>query len=310
MKNYIKLTEENYFKALELGLMPMDWIQRQATAGSDLSKREDKVITWDGTILDFRNKYNAINDGYIEVQTVEDLKKSNYKKWIDQYDSEKYIQEKETYIESRGGDGTLIRAIHMHKDKNKPFFGISGGTVNFLLNDEDVILPTAVTKKLQLLDIEIHYKKEVYNLRGHVESLEPAVETVQAFNDITIGNFNAWIDFKSEHEESILGDFKGAAVIISTAQGSTGANKNNNGTILSLGSKLLSVTGVMTNRRIDHCIENTGLIIDCESRGNIKIGIDGSYRVIEHVQRVKITRGADVEVIFNDYEAFKIKRQN
>ena len=66
----------------------------------------------------------------------------------------------------------------------------------------------------------------------------------------------------------------------------------------------------MTNRKIDHVIENTGLIIDCESRGNIKIGIDGSYRVIDNVQRVKITRGSDIEVIFNDYEAFKRKRQN
>ena len=310
MKNYIKLTEENYFKALELGLMPMDWIQRQATAGSDLLKREDKVITWNGTILDFRNKYNAINDGYIEVKTVEDLKKSNYKKWIDQYDSEKYIQEKETYIEAKGGDGTLIRAIHMHKDKNKPFFGIASGTINFMMNSESEIYPGAVIKKFQLLDIEVEYEKEVYNIRGHVESLEPSVETVQAFNDCTIGEFNGWIDFKSKHDESILGDFKGAAIIISTAQGSTGANKNNNGTILPLGSKLLSVTGVMTNRRIDHVIENTSLIIDCESRGNIKIGIDGSYRVIDNVQRVKITRGADVEVIFNDYEAFKIKRQN
>ena len=225
----------------------------------------------------------------------------NYKKWIDKYDSEKYIQETNEYIIAKGGDGTLIRAIHMHKDKNKPFFGIASGSVNFLMNSEDKVLPTAVTKKLQLLDVEIDFLED---------GIYDCTDTFQAFNDVVIGNFNAWIDFKSTHDESILGDFKGAAIIISTAQGSTGANKNNNGTILSLSSKLLSITGVMTNRRIDHCIENTGLIIDCSSRGNIKIGIDGSYRVIEQVQRVKITRGADVEVIFNDYEAFKKKRQN
>lgn len=233
-----------------------------------------------------------------------------YIKWIDKYDSEKYIQETDRYIVAKGGDGTLIRAIHMHKDKNKPFFGIASGSVNFMMNSKSEIQSTAVIKKFQLLNIEIYYLKEVYNLRGHVESLEPAFETVQAFNDCIIGEFNAWIDFKSSHSESILGDFKGAAIIISTAQGSTGANKNNNGTILPLGSKLLSVTGVMTNRKIDHVIENTGLIIDCESRGNVKIGIDGSYRVIDNVKNVKITRGSDVEVIFNDYEEFKRKRQN
>lgn len=45
----------------------------------------------------------------------------NAKKWIDKFDSEKYILEKESFIEAKGGDGTLIRAIHMHKDKLKPF---------------------------------------------------------------------------------------------------------------------------------------------------------------------------------------------
>lgn len=233
-----------------------------------------------------------------------------YKKWIDPYDSEKYIQEFDTHIIARGGDGTLIRAIHMHFEKHKPFFGIAAGSLNFLMNSESVVSEIATVKKFQLLNIEINYQKEIYNLRGQVESYENVSKTVQAFNDCIIGEFNSWVDFKSSHSESILGDFKGAAVIISTAQGSTGANKNNNGTILPLGSKLLSVTGVMTNRKIDHVIENTGLFIECQSRGNIKIGIDGSYRVIDNVRSVKITRGSDVEVIFNDYEEFKRKRQN
>lgn len=228
------------------------------------------------------------------------MSSSKYKKWIDHYDSEKYIQEFDTHIIARGGDGTLIRAIHMHKDKGKPFYGIASGTVNFLMNLEETVSIKAISKKFQLLNIEVHYLDNNILLS----------ETVQAFNDCIIGEFNAWIDFKSSHSESILGDFKGAAVIISTAQGSTGANKNNNGTILPLGSKLLSVTGVMTNRKIDHVIENTGLFIECQSRGNIKIGIDGSYRVIDNVKSVNITRGSDVEVIFNDYEEFKRKRQN
>lgn len=70
---YLELTEKNYFDALDLGLKPMDWILRQATVGSDLLKRANKVITYDGTILDFRQRYNAINEGYAEVQSVKDL---------------------------------------------------------------------------------------------------------------------------------------------------------------------------------------------------------------------------------------------
>lgn len=70
---YLELTEKNYFDALDLGLKPMDWILRQATVGSDLLKRANKVITYDGTILDFRQRYNAINEGYVEVKSVKDL---------------------------------------------------------------------------------------------------------------------------------------------------------------------------------------------------------------------------------------------
>lgn len=228
-------------------------------------------------------------------------------KWLDPYDSSKYILEKEEHIEARGGDGTLIRAIHMHKDKNKPFFGIAAGTLNFLMNNEDNILDTCTIKKLQLLNIEITYKEFITH--GPNRGTKIITETIQAFNEVVIGNFNAWIDFKSEHNESILGDFKGAAIIVSTAQGSTGANKNNNGTILSLSSKLLSVTGVMTNRRIDHCIDNTGLRIDCSSRGNIKIAVDGTYHIRDNVQSVLISRGDDIEVIFNDYKKFQEKRR-
>ena len=236
------------------------------------------------------------------------MSSSKYKKWIDPYDSEKYIQEFDTHIIARGGDGTLIRAIHMHKDKSKPFYGIASGTVNFLMNLEETVSIKAISKKFQLLNIEVTYVQEIDDVNGYTSVIK--TDTFQAFNDCIIGEFNAWIDFKSSHSESILGDFKGAAIIISTAQGSTGANKNNNGTILPLGSKLLSVTGVMTNRKIDHVIENTGLFIECQSRGNIKIAIDGSYRVIDNVKSVNITRGPDVEVIFNDYEEFKRKRQN
>lgn len=70
---YLELTEKNYFEAIDLGLKPMDWILRQATSGSDLLKRADKVITYNGTILDFRRRYNVINEGYAEVKSVKDL---------------------------------------------------------------------------------------------------------------------------------------------------------------------------------------------------------------------------------------------
>ena len=72
-------------------------------------------------------------------------------KIYDEYDNNKYIEEKENYIEAKGGDGTLIKAIHKFKDKNKPFFGIAAGTFNFMMNDEDNIAPNCTYQKLYLM---------------------------------------------------------------------------------------------------------------------------------------------------------------
>ena len=73
MKKYIELTEENYFKALELGFIPMNWIKRQATKGSDLLNKNDRVITFNGSLLDFRRECNLEKDSQ-KVGSVEELK--------------------------------------------------------------------------------------------------------------------------------------------------------------------------------------------------------------------------------------------
>lgn len=220
-------------------------------------------------------------------------------KWIDSYDSSKYIEEKDGWIEARGGDGTLIRAIHMHKDKGKPFFGIGAGTLNFLMNSEDIITEKCTFQKFYLIDVEVSFAKDNLIL----------TETFQAFNDVILGQFNAWIEFDCKHEDNILGKFMGAAVLISTAQGSTGSNKNNHGTILPLSSKNWSVTGVQTNRNINYIIESTELNIRVKSRGKITLCIDGSHKIFEDVESIRLTRGESVEVIFNNIQNFKEKRQ-
>ena len=73
VQKYIELTEENYFKALELGLIPMDWIKRQATKGSDLLNKNDRVITFNGSLLDFRRECNLEKDSQ-KVSSIEELK--------------------------------------------------------------------------------------------------------------------------------------------------------------------------------------------------------------------------------------------
>lgn len=219
--------------------------------------------------------------------------------WVDTYDEDKYIEEYPDYILAVGGDGTLINAVHLTLDLNKPIFGVAAGTVNFLMNESGLKSRKAKQMDFNLIDVEVTYYK----------GDEKIIEKVQAFNDVIIGEFNAWIEFNCIHGDNILGDFFGSGLLISTAQGSTGANKNNNGTILPLSSNHWSVTGVMTNRNINYVIESKKLEINTFSRGNIKIAVDGSHKVFNDVTNVKIKRGKKVSLIFNDIQKFKEKRQ-
>lgn len=224
--------------------------------------------------------------------------------WIDEYDNTKYIEEKETYIEAKGGDGTLIRAVHMFHDKNKPFFGIANGTANFLVNPEEKVQENMTFQKFYLIKGTVTYIRKTFGWKE-----EEVTEEFIAFNDIILGQFNAWIEFDCKHEDNILGNFMGAGLLVSTAQGSTGSNKNNNGTILPLSSKNWSVTGVQCNRNINYVIESTNLEIDVKSRGLITLCVDGSRYIYDNVKRIQIQRGDPVEVLFNNIQNFKEKRQ-
>lgn len=73
MTKYIELTEKNYFEAINIGCKPMDWIERQATKGSDVLNNNSRVMTYDGILLDFRRQYNIDKDS-IKVDCVKDLK--------------------------------------------------------------------------------------------------------------------------------------------------------------------------------------------------------------------------------------------
>lgn len=226
-------------------------------------------------------------------------------KIYDEYDKNKYIEDIGDFIIAKGGDGTLIKAIHRFDHLNKPFFGIAAGTANFLMNEEAAIhFRTATTLEFNLIKVDVYYKVEA----GIFDNEE--IKTVYAFNDVNIGEFNGWIDFKCTHKENQIGNFKGAGILISTAQGSTGANKNNGGSIMSLNSHQWSVTGTMTNRRIDYMVDPDELTIETKSRGNVKINVDGKHFEADKVTKVVISKSdITVKVIFNDIKKFQEKRR-
>lgn len=200
------------------------------------------------------------------------------------------IVEYPNFIKVYGGDGTMLKAVKEFRYLNKPFYGIGKGTVNFLMNSEEIIKkPTSI--KLNLIKVENHF----------------------AFNEIMIGNeISDWIEFNIEDKDEIIGKFKGGGVIIATAQGSTGINKSTGGVILPLSSKNWVISGILTNRKIHYVIEPQQLKIKFISRKTEYLWIDGKkVKEFEPNKKHKIiiNKGENVSLLFNNIHEFKKKRK-
>ena len=232
----------------------------------------------------------------------------------DKYDSRKHIDARNPVIVAKGGDGTLLKAINKFRQLGKPFFGIAAGTENFLMNSKMYkpryyIDPKAKRKRFTLIKVKVTALKVDEDSFKQEQPYEHS-ETYQAFNDVMIGgDMNSWIDFNVHDKDRIIGKFKGGGLIFSTAQGSTGINKNNGGTILPLSSHNWVVTGDKTNRKIHYVLEPSHTSITCFSRKPITVWIDGANHIITNVTKIEISRGDVVTVIFNDYDDFKRKRK-
>jgi len=214
--------------------------------------------------------------------------------FIDEYDKNKLAKVYHDLVQVQGGDGTLLKAINKFRHHELPFFGVAGGTVNFLMNESATISPNAKTKTFRLIKATI--------------TTDTGTKEYQAFNDIFISEENGWIDFKTEDKDNILGNFKGSGLIFSTPQGSTGINKNNSGVILPLSSKSWSITGDKTSRKINYVLSYGKIKINLESRGEIKVFLDGKNTIVNNVKSLVIEKGDKIDIIFNDYKTFKQKR--
>jgi NAD kinase len=151
--------------------------------------------------------------------------------------------------------------------------------------------------------ISLHLLKVKYENNWHL-----------AFNEICIGgDMSSWIDFSVDDKDEQIEDFKGSGIIVSTAQGSTGINKNNGGVILPLTSNNWVITGDKTNRKIHYVLEPQNLTIKIKSRKPFHIWCDGKTflelskdekHIIQIEQSDKI-----VQIMFNDVHEFKRKRK-
>lgn len=202
-----------------------------------------------------------------------------------------------------GGDGTLIKTVHDYKKYNLPILGINAGTVGFMLNSSNYEEIDKIFKD----DFEPHYIP--------VDLIKVVVndEEYFAFNEVAIGgDMMSWINFNIGSSYELNGEVTGGGIIISSAQGSTGINKNNGGPILPLESNLWSVTGDKTTRKIQHVITPHEIKIHATSRGKISLWCDGHEKLSENnTMTVKVMESFQkIQLGFTYPERFMIKRRD
>lgn len=224
--------------------------------------------------------------------------------WNEFFESEEmapYLVDAPCYadiIVCSGGDGTLLKTVKHYIEYELPIYGINAGTLGFLMND---------IKQENFID-EV-CEREAYKIKKlSTIGVRTYDETNYAFNDVCIGgDMSSWIEFNVTNKV-LPKKFMGGGVIFSTAQGSTGINKNNGGVIVPISSNQWVVTGDKTDINLNTVLKPRNTYIEMNSRGPVTVWIDGNNKVIKDVDSVDLTKGPRVEICFSDYDGFVEKR--
>lgn len=248
--------------------------------GKKNDKKVGKKIFW--------VKYEAHND-----------KTESWNDYLSKLDCLVDCPTKADLIVCAGGDGTLLKTVKEYVYYGIPIYGINAGTLGFLMNNvsqdnfyNDVVKKRKYkVKKLGTIEVVIDGNKEGY-----------------AFNDVCIGgNMGTWVEFKVENKV-LPSHFKGGGVIFSTAQGSTGINKNNNGVVVPISSNQWVVTGDKTDIHLNTVVKPRTTQITTNSRQRVDVWIDGNNKVVKNINEIFLTKGPKVEICFSDFDGFVEKR--
>lgn len=135
-----------------------------------------------------------------------------------------------------GGDGFLLRTLHLYHHLNKPIYGIHCGSVGFLMNEAS---PEHLLERLSEATLTI-----VHPLKMRCHTQDGQVITDYALNEVSLLR-------QSSQAAKIHIDIDGIArleslicdgILVATPVGSTAYNLSAHGPILPIGTNLLTLT--------------------------------------------------------------------
>lgn len=220
----------------------------------------------------------------------------------------KYKNENPDLIVPIGGDGTFIHSIQQNLDLVKngvPVFGIANGTLNFLMNkyefDDINKLLNKIEHKNNIEFIETRLLNYYINNEFKGVAVNEVVfgESIREYPTINL-NYN-----------QIFKRFQGSMIAIASPIGTTGLNRNIDGTIIpKLDYDLISINTIASSIKVHEVVENTEVFIRQEyERAKIPVLVDN--KIVAHMNNndvLMVKLGMKIKIGFNDLKAFEEKR--
>lgn len=202
-----------------------------------------------------------------------------------------------------GGDGTLLGAQRQYFKRNIPFIGVGFGRVNFLLNRN---IGTAFQFYNKLRDARWKTFVDI-GMRADITT-DNGVQKAIAFNDIYIKSIDptSVVLLELNTKEYMNEEVNGDGLIIASPQGSTAYNRNAGGTILPLGSRLWSVTGICTQKKLQATVLQQEVHIGILRGKAIVVTDNKAFRDVKEVRIVPSRY--NTTICFDDRENFEQRR--
>ena len=202
------------------------------------------------------------------------------------------------FIVVAGGDGTILRVVRTIAEYGVPLVGINMGRVGFMAElqvHEAIEELSAYLNSSARLEERMMLEVSV----SHGDEQEPYL-TLHALNDVVVGRGGSarLLDIVASIDGVILTSYRAAAVIVSTATGSTGYALSAGGPIMYPETKAMLIQPVAAHTGLRSGLilpDNTELELQASDKHEALLSVDGFRDTLLHDEdRVFIRKSAFV----------------
>lgn len=169
-----------------------------------------------------------------------------------------------------GGDGTIIQTANDLMTHNVPILGVNLGTLGFLAEVEEHHVPEAL-ERLFRDDYQIENRIMIDGMVHHVSKRQqiPDCSTGYALNDVVIARkgFSRIISLGIYVNDTLVDNFRGDGVIISTPTGSTAYNLSAGGPIVMAQASVMVITPICP-----HSLSPRSIVVSAEDTIKVVVG--------------------------------------